>query len=376
MPEPFKNLFSYELCVGIAEHFVRHYSQFDEQGFISFAAKDLDSLELKQRSHQITQAMVDYLPADFEQAGKIILASLGSPLGDELLSAAIDDKGIAGWAAIMPMSDYVGLKGSDYFGLSMTLFKEMTKRGTAEFGIRYFLLKYPERTLAELGCWVGNENQHVRRLISEGTRPRLPWAMALPAFKKDPTELLKLLKKLKDDDAEYVRRSVANNLNDIAKDHSDLVANVAENWLKGATENRRKLVKHACRTLLKQGHQQTLQALGYQSPKIKEFYIEVQNTNVIFGSALQFSLSLRSNSDGQQALVIDYIIHHKKANGTSTGKVFKWRNINLAAQQSLQVSKKHVIKKISTRQYYAGLHGLEVLVNGVSQGRLDFQLIM
>ncbi len=336
----------------------------------------LDKLELKERSQQITQAMVDYLPADFEQAGQIIRASLGTPLGDDLLSRAIDEKGIAGWAAIMPISDYVGLQGSDHFELSMLLFKEMTQRGSAEFGIRYFLLKHPEKTLAELESWVNDENQHVRRLISEGTRPRLPWAMALPSFKKDPFALLNLLEKLKDDKAEYVRRSVANNLNDIAKDHPDLIANIAEAWLKSASEARRKLIKHACRTLVKQGHQHTLQVLGYQSPQIKEFHIVVLDTAVTFGNALQFSFSLCSSSDKEQALMIDYVIHHQKANGTTKAKVFKWRNIHLAAQQSFQASKKHAIKKISTRQYYAGLHSLKVVVNGVSQGRVDFQLIM
>ncbi|NOQ17230.1 MAG: DNA alkylation repair protein [Methyloprofundus sp.] len=376
MPEPFKNLFSYDLSVGIARHFKRQDSKFDALGFINAAVQGLDNLELKERSQQITQAMVDYLPADFEQAGQIILASLGSPLEDELLSQAIDDKGIAGWAAIMPISDYVGLQGRRHFELSMILFKEMTKRGTAEFGIRYFLLKYPEKTLAELERWTDDENQHVRRLVSEGTRPRLPWAMALPGFKKEPFALINLLEKLKDDNAEYVRRSVANNLNDIAKDHPDLVAKTAEEWLKGASEERKKLIKHACRTLLKQGHQHTLQVLGYQSPQIKQLHIEIQDTTIIFGNALQFSLSLCSNSDEEQALMIDYIIHHQKANGTTTAKVFKWRNINLAAQQSFQASKKHAIKKISTRQYYAGLHGLEIVVNGVSMGRLDFQLVM
>lgn len=160
--------------------------------------------------------MIRYLPDNFEKAGEIMLASLGNqPDSDNSVETAAAD-GIYGWA-IMPMTHYVGLCGHDHFDLSMMLLKEMTKRFSSEFAIRFFLLKSPTQTLSVLKTWATDPNHHVRRLVSEGTRPRLPWAMQLPAFIKDPSPVINLLEMLKNDNEQYVRRSVANNLNDIAK---------------------------------------------------------------------------------------------------------------------------------------------------------------
>jgi len=376
MPEPFKNLFNAELIDGMAKHFKKQASSFDEKGFVIAATHNLDALGLKERSDQITQAMYDYLPSDFEVAAKIILASLGRPLGDDLWPLVVDEQGLSGWVVTMPISYFIGIYGKQHFDLSMRLFKELTKRGTSEFGIRLFLLAYPEKTLATLNTWVGSDNYHVRRLISEGSRPRLPWGCALPAFKKSPLRVVQLLEQLRDDPEEYVRRSVANNLNDIAKDHPDLVADIAQQWSIDASEQRHKLIKHACRSLLKQGHEKTLRVMGYRSPKLKHIKLELKEGTVSFGNVLEFSLSILSDSTDSQVLMIDYIIHHKKANGSTSPKVFKWRTTTLSANQLFSASKKHGIKKITTRRYYAGQHKLELVVNGVSLAETDFQLIM
>lgn len=274
------------------------------------------------------------------------------------------------------MTHYVGLRGHDHFDLSMTLFKEMTKRASSEFGIRVFLIESPEKTLSVLKTWTTDNNQHVRRLVSEGTRPRLPWAMRLPAFIKDPSPVVDLLTRLKDDDKEYVRRSVANNLNDIAKDHPDVVAEIAAQWMEGANQERRRMIRHACRTLIKNGHKKTLQVLGYGPPKIRRVRVDLLTPKVVFGDAVRFTLSISSNVNQDQALVIDYTLHHRKANGTTSPKVFKWRATTLPANKTLTLTKKHAIKKITTRAYYLGLHTVEVMVNGVSVGKASFQLIM
>jgi len=376
MPEPFKNLFNVELIDGMAKHFKKHAASFDEDRFVIAATENLDALELKARSDQITQAMHDYLPADFEMAAEVILASLGTPLLDELRTLVVDDQGLSGWVVTMPISYFVGLYGKQHFELSMKLFKELTKRGTSEFGIRLFLLAYPEKTVAILNTWIESDNYHVRRLISEGSRPRLPWGLALPVFKKSPLSVIKLLEQLKDDPEEYVRRSVANNLNDIAKDHPDLVADIAQQWSIGASAQRHKLIKHACRSLLKQGHPKTLQVMGYHPPQLKQVRLNVKNRIITLGSALEFSFSIVSDSEEEQALMIDYIIHHQKANGSTAPKVFKWRSLQLAAHQVFNASKARGMKKITTRQYYAGLHKLEIVVNGMSVAETDFQLIM
>ncbi len=375
MPEPFKNLMSKTVIEGMAAHFDKHWPEFDRQKFVNTATKNLDSLELKARTEQVTYAMIQHLPDDFETAGKILLASLGSPLSGDLSAGVIDSSGIAGWA-VMPMADYVGLQGQDHFDLSMNLLKEMTKRESSEFGIRFFLLQFPQKTLMELKTWTTDSDQHVRRLVSEGIRPRLPWAKQLPAFIEDPSPVIKLLEMLKDDEAEYVRRSVANNLNDIAKDHPDLIAGIAEKWMKGASKERMKLVRHACRTLIKKGHKKTLAVLGYGAPRIKQVFFKLLTTEVTLGNSLEFELTLHSSSSRDQALMIDYVIHNQKANGRTSPKVFKWRTANLPANEALTSTKKHVIKKITTRVYYPGVHTVEVMVNGISVGTADFQLLM
>ena len=354
-------------------HFQRHCSKFNSAGFIGAAVDNLEALELKQRSEQITRAMAEYLPTEFSRAAGIMLASLKTSLDDDVFNESTDVDGIAGWA-VMPMTHYVGLRGLEDFDRSMSLLKQMTKCSSSEFGIRFFLLDSPTRTLAVMKSWTRDNNQHVRRLVSEGTRPRLPWAMRLPLFIKDPLPVIELLENLKDDEKEYVRRSVANNLNDIAKDHPDLVADIAARWMQGANQQRQKLIRHACRTLVKKGHIRTLQILGFAPPKIRSVNIEMLTPAVRFGDYMQFSLSICSDSSEEQALMIDYIIHHKKANGGTSPKVFKWKNIRLLAKKALVSTRKHAFKKITTRVYYAGLHRLEVIVNGVSVGTAEFVL--
>jgi 3-methyladenine DNA glycosylase AlkC len=375
MPEPFKNLLSRTVISHMAEHFTKSFSDFDAAGFIKRAGSNLESLELKQRSTQITHSMLTCFPDDFEKSAKIMLASLASVDVDNIDKSKISHQGLSGWA-IMPMADYVGLYGHDHFDLSMKLLKEMTQRSSSEFGIRYFLLKEPARTLSVLKKWAHDPNYHVRRLVSEGTRPRLPWAMRLPAFIEDPAPLLPLLEALKDDKEEYVRRSVANHLNDIAKDHPVIVEKLSKKWLVEASEERQKLVRHACRTLIKQGHQGTLKVLGFHPPQIELNTLNIMTPLVPFGDALIFELCLTSTRKRVQPLIIDYAIHHRKANGSTTAKVFKWKTLTLASLATFEATKKHAIKKITTRNYYPGTHHLEILVNGISFGIKNFELIM
>ena len=197
MPEPFKNLFNKEIIRGMSTHFQRHCPEFDAAGFVHAAADNLDALELKARSGQITNAMIEYLPDDFEKAGEIMLGSLKIIADDDVFAESVDANGIAGWA-VMPMTHYVGLRGINHFDLSMLLLKQMTKCSSSEFGIRFFLLDAPTKTLSVLKSWTKDGNQHVRRLVSEGTRPRLPWAMQLPVFIQNPSPVIELLENLKD----------------------------------------------------------------------------------------------------------------------------------------------------------------------------------
>jgi len=173
MPEPFKNLLSKTVITGMGKHFARAWPEFDRAAFIAAATKNLNALELKERSVQITSTMATFLPDDFHRAAAIMLAALAPDDWDDAGNPEVDDRGIVGWA-VMPMTHYVGLYGLKHFPLSMTLLKEMTKRSSSEFGIRFFLLEEPKRTLSTLEKWTRDSNHHVRRLVSEGTRPRLP----------------------------------------------------------------------------------------------------------------------------------------------------------------------------------------------------------
>ncbi len=374
MPEPFKNLFSRKVIDHMGEHFLRVDKKFPRKRFVMLASDGLEQLELKQRSEQIMQAMIICLPDDFAEAGRIMMEALAPENYIRIKQESICAEGISGWA-IMPMTHYVGLQGQQHFEPAMELMKEMTKRFTSEFGIRFLIIAETKRSLVLFKKWVKDPNEHVRRLVSEGTRPRLPWAMQLTDFVADPAPCLPLLEALKDDESEYVRRSVANHLNDIAKDHPDLVAAIAQQWLKGEVSNdRQRLVRHACRSLIKQGHRPTLKALGYKNAKVSVDRLLVTKPVVKLGDYLEFELSLASTLKKDQPLIIDYAIHHQKANGKLTAKVFKWKKLILAGEDSFIANRRHSMRVISTRKYYPGLHRLEILVNGQSVALSDFEL--
>lgn len=358
----------------MGEHFSRVDKKFPRKQFVKLASEGLEELELKQRSEQIRKAMVICLPDDFKKAGRVMMAALAPEEHVREKEESLCPDGISGWA-IMPMTHYVGLQGQQHFDQAMELMKEMTKRFTSEFGIRFLIIAETKRSLVLFNQWVKDPDEHVRRLVSEGTRPRLPWAMQLTNFMADPAPCLPLLEALKDDESKYVRRSVANHLNDIAKDHPDLVAAIAQRWLEGeVSNNRQRLVSHACRSLIKQGHRPTLKALGYKNAKVRVNRLLVTKPVVKLGGYLEFELSLASTLKKDQPLIIDYAVHHQKANGKLTAKVFKWKKLILAGEDTLTASRRHSMRVISTRKYYSGLHRLEILVNGQSVALSDFEL--
>ena len=372
MPEPFKNVFNPEMISQMGAHFRRVDRSFKADLFVKQAATGLSALEMKARSNQIRDALADALPENFERSCEILLASL-HPQDSIESGNQMDDQGIAGWA-IDPMADFVAVHGQGHFDLSLSVLKEMTKRFTAEFAVRPFFVADPERALGFFQEWASDPNFHVRRLVSEGSRPRLPWGLRLHSFVNDPQPLLPLLNSLKDDQEEYVRRSVANNLNDISKDHPDLVADIAKDWLKGASKDRKRLVKHACRSLIKGGHPGALEALGYGEPLLEASDIILKNAEITLGGSLDFEVEISSLSEAPQPLMIDYVIHHLKANGETSPKVFKLKIAEIKPGARMVLQKKHPIKPITTRVYYEGPHGIELQINGKSFGQAAFLL--
>jgi 3-methyladenine DNA glycosylase AlkC len=376
MPEPFKNVFSVAVIEQMAFCFKQADATFAYSDFINAASHDLDNLELKQRSEQIVEAMQRFLPVDFVQSSKILLASLKPMQDHDVPSEATEHAWqLSGWP-IMPLADYVARNGHSDFDLSMRLLYEMTQRFTAEFAIRYFIIACPEQTLAYLHQCTKDKSEHVRRLVSEGTRPRLPWGIQLKDFVDNPSALLPLLEALKDDPSEYVRRSVANNLNDIAKDHPDIVVNVCKAWLKGASKERIRLIKHACRTLFKQGMPEALALLGFHPVKVGDLELTLSAQELAFDNSLQISVAFTSHAKLRQKIMLDYVVHHKKANGKLLPKVFKWKNFELEAGKRIVFNKKHSFKPISTRKYYAGEHRISILLNGKEFGMEVFNLVM
>ncbi|UES46564.1 DNA alkylation repair protein [Roseibium aggregatum] len=372
--EPFKNNISPDLVRCIGSHVAQHHVGFDRLGFEADILEELDSLELKQRATLIARHLDHHLPRQLPARFAILQAML-HPLTEVAFDRGSDEQGIRGWG-MMPLGMVVAASGLDDFDASFALLKEMTKRATAEFDVRPFLARDQDQALAIMAPWVKDESVHVRRLVSEGTRPRLPWGMRLQALVADPAPTLPLLEALKDDPEDYVRRSVANHLNDIGKDHPELVADIAKRWLKGADRNREKLVRHACRSLIKQGHTATLEAFGLNPPEIRVEGPQVLTTEVAYGDALGFNIELVSTSSKTQDLVIDYLIHFRKANGTLAPKVFKWTKLTLAPGERLTLSRSHAIRPITTRVYYGGKQAVSLRINGQDFGFSEFELVM
>jgi 3-methyladenine DNA glycosylase AlkC len=227
------------------------------------------------------------------------------------------------------------------------------------------------RTLAD---WVHDPSAHVRRLVSEGSRPRLPWGLQLRQLIADPTPTFPLLVALQDDPSEYVRRSVANHLNDVAKDHPHVVADWLEVHLPGASAERRALLKHASRTLIKRGDARVLRAWGIGASFAGTASITVAPKRVAIGESLTMSISLRSTARTVQTLAIDYTVHHRKSDGRTSPKVFKGWMLELAAGESRQLVKRHSMKRITTRRYYAGAHAIDVQINGAVVASTPFTL--
>jgi 3-methyladenine DNA glycosylase AlkC len=363
-----RDVFNEEVVSQLAARLASAWPGFDAEGFTHTINSQLRPLRFSERATLIRDRIWEYLPKDYPRALEIILKALPPESPNHEIT------GFDGFI-IMPMNDVVAKYGLDHYDLSMQALYQMTKRFTAEGAIRAFLLKYPEKTLAILSEWAEDENCHVRRLVSEGTRPRLPWAMRLKPFIENPRPVLKLLEKLKTDPELMVRRSVANNLNDIAKDNPDQVLKTLHRWSKIHDDATQWLIRHAARTLVKQGNKEALAILGYDfNTKISVSKIVLEKPVVKMNGDLHFSFEITSKSKEAQNLVIDYVIYHVKANGSLAPKVFKLTYKTLEKGKVIEISKIHPFRPISTRKYYAGRHVLEIQVNGTAYQKVSFEL--
>jgi len=365
--EPFKNFINAQVVRDLSKLIRKAYPEFSHKRFEKNCIAALDDLELKERAIHIGEELWKELPDDPTRSIEVIREAI------QPVPILNEDDSFDGWM-FMAINALLSVHGLEAVDASLKLLPEVTKRFTAEFGIRVFLIHKPKKIFPHLKRWAKDSDLNVRRLVSEGTRSRLPWGEQIPAFIEDPSPILHFLERLKDDPSEYVRRSVANNLNDISKDNPELMLDVVENWLHAATPERKRLLKHACRSLIKQGHPRCLKLLGYGKPKLKVESFIVSPKRISLGEKLALSLELHSTASKAQELIVDYKFHLVKANGQTAPKVFKGNTLSLKAKETKTLKKRFHLKPISTRRYYTGENVIELLINGQSLAKIPLHL--
>jgi len=375
--EPFKSNISPDLIRIIAKLLERelHHHKLpgiDPHCFSERLISKLHDLELKERVNLIAEELNKALPRDFSKRANIILAMI-HPNELEKWNSQSSEQGLCGWG-VWPLTALIGTYGLGSTPRSLETLRQLTKRGTSEFDVRPFIEHDCAEATKIISSWADDDNLHVRRLVSEGTRPRLPWGIRLKSLIDNPKIMLPALTTLRDDPSDYVRRSVANHLNDMSKDHPEFIADLAKAWMEDASAERKKLIRHACRTLIKQGHRRTLAVFGFEKPQIAKLNVSIANENRKLGESLSFNVNLSSNSNRSQNLVIGHIIYLRKAKGLSIPKVFKWTKLHLKPNETRVLDRRHNFKEITTRRYYSGEHTICLRINGEDYGHEKFIL--
>lgn len=321
-------------------------------------------MALKEKMRQTALALHVCLPEDFVRASLIL---------KEVTAYFLENPVEGGGFEFMSLPDYIELYGMDDYESSVSSMEAITQLASCEFAVRPFLVRYGERMITQMEAWSQHENEHVRRLASEGMRPRLPWAMGLPEFKKDPSPVLPILENLKNDPSESVRRSVANNLNDISKDNPDVVLEVVNRW-KSAGGRTPELIKHACRTLLKQGHPAILDYYGLDHGEVEVAHFRVETPEVPMGGRMRFSFSVKNRSSSVQVIRLEYGLYYFRKNGSHSRKVFKISERSYSPGEAVSVFRHQSFEPITTRRFYAGWHKVSVIANGREMDIADFML--
>jgi len=360
--EPIKNMLNADTLREAALRIKSAYEPFPVEEFIkSTMDKTWEGLELKARGRQITINLKKYLPDNYSECIAIF---------DKVVDSYESGLFFIG----MSFNDFIEVYGQDdeNWDLSINALGRYTILWSAEFAVRPFIISNEERMMAQMSAWSKHENEHVRRLSSEGCRPALPWAMALPKFKKDPTPILPVLEQLKTDPSQYVRKSVANNLNDISKTRPDIVIKTAIDWY-GKNEHTNWIVKHGCRTLLKKGNREILALFGLgDTINIDVDGFKLDTTKVLIGKDINFSFNISAKEASKARL--EYGIDYVKANGKRSRKLFKLSEVSLKPNEKKTYNRKHSFEDLSTRKHHKGIHSITLIVNGAEHGTLDFEL--
>ena len=362
-------LFNAEKVGKIAEEIQKVYAPFEKQSFSQEVLEKFPQLELKERMYHIRDLLKKYLPEDYIEATTILLEALPPELD---LSKEDDDFGDFIYA---PYSEFVVAYGcsKEYLDFSLKALRAMTKRFSVEFAIRDFINLYPKETVEMLEACALSGHYHERRLVSEGLRPKLPWAKKLTLDYKEAVSLLDLLYY---DKTRYVTRSVANHLNDISKIDKTLVLDTLKGWKQSKKQEAKEMdfiVKHALRTLVKKGNQDALALLGYSKNPVVEVKVNLLSQDVSIGEALLFEVMIEAKEEVH--LMLDYCIYFRTKAGTFSPKVHKLKQIKLNKGEKIKLRKKHLFKaNMSTRTLYVGEHKFSLQINGKVLETLPFML--
>lgn len=341
---------------------------------LTTAGEALDGLSLRERADHVSRALL----ADFRQTADNAMAGGNYATAALTFRRALQDPGFSGWA-LWPVTETavtLALESEDpvHFDDCLTLLAELTPRLTAEFAIRRLLAADLPRSLATIQSWTSHPDEHVRRLASEGTRPYLPWAVRVPAIIDQPEATVPILDALYRDPHEYVRRSVANHLNDLARHAPDLVIATAARWMANPDSNTVPVVRHGLRTLIKKGHPKALALQGFVPADVTVSAPQLDRADVALPSDLGFAFEISNTGAEPARLAVDYVVHYRKANGSRSPKVFKLATVTLVPGETKSFSKRHAFRQMTTRVHHPGKHSLELQVNGIRYHTVDFVL--
>ncbi len=361
MADALKDMFNKKFYERLAVAFNEADRNFHPDKFIKQVTKNLDSFSLNQRLRNTSVVLKDHLPQDYKKALHIIYE--------------VAPQFKSHYTALL-FPDFVGQFGHNDIERSLDALKLLTQYGSSEFAIREFLIRDFDKTLKVMNDWAEDKNYHVRRLASEGSRARLPWSFNLDQVMNNPKLTRSILEKLKADDELYVKKSVANHLNDFSNKNTQYLLDLMNSWDK-TNPHTAWIIKHASRTLIKKGHPGSLAIFDFEKKvQLKLTNFKIKSPQLKLGDSLLFSFDLTSEKSKSQKLVVDYAIYYQKKSGELVPKVFKLKELNFKANEVITISKSHRFQDFTTRKHYAGRHAVEIVINGKSHFKKYFTLIL
>lgn len=365
--KPFKDWFDREAAVALGKQIGRESADFDQPRFVRHCVKKLGTLEFNGRVKQFAAAMATTLPDHYPDAISIVEKSLPPVLPD---CESVTD----GWLQ-WPVGQFIADYGQDHFKESMDAMSEVTRRFSSEYAVRPFVEHQSDATFDYFYKLLDDPSPHVRRWCSEGCRTRLPWGSKLHDLIADPSPIWPILDALKGDDELYVRRSVANNMNDLSKDHPKAVLAKCKTWSKAKDPNIDWVIKHSLRGLIKAGDSKALAAIGFKKPDNLAVTLQVKPGKIHIGESVTVTATIENRSSRRQELLLDYVVHYKGKNGGERPKVFKWKTLSVAGKQTVVHEKKHPMRLTTIRALYPGDHRVELQINGEIVANKVFRLL-